>query len=336
VSTLFSRAAARTSNTSFSFYLPPTSKYLHAAAPLADALTIAGPKGPAAIRKLRDEGFASAVLFDGVGYGGRDLPPAAVWVEEQRRAGADRELLPGVFLPWDKEDFTTASTLISSEAMVARDLGASMVIAVDARWVGKRTEELTDMLRGTGAPVAMILAAGGDPLAVRGAVRGLRWLATRVPNLSVLRCDHGAIGAVTFGAVHAAIGLTTGNRHFATSGMRPHKLADPTARLFLRNLLDWFRAGDVAGWAAAGADITCPLPGCDGHSLARFLDRDNDAVLHNLHALADFADWIIGAEPEERAATFMTECRDAAQRYGLAGFKGPEEPKPQLTGWALL
>ena len=36
-----------------------------------------------------------------------------------------------------------------------------------------------------------------------------------------------------------------------------------------------------------------------------------------------------------RATEFLNECRSATEWYGLAGFKGPEKPKAQLTGWVL-
>jgi hypothetical protein len=324
-----------TSSASFSWYLPPTHKLLTRSAELADALTIAGPKGPAAIHKVRDQGFNGAVLFDGLGYMGKDLPPLQTWVTEQRRANADRVLLPGVFVPWDKEDNSVLVRIVEEQTRIATDFDATVVLALDAHWVAKRVEVLTDLLRAGERPVAIVLAHRADPLSLGGAVAGLRWLAARVPHVSVLRCDHGALGAVAFGADHAAIGLSTSTRHFATSAMKPRRLPGSSARLFVRPLLDWFRASEVAGWSATGANITCRLPCCAGASLARFLDTDLDATWHTMNAIADFADFVLDAEPGDRSVEFLNECRSAAARYGLAGFKGPENPKAQLTGWAL-
>ena len=112
---------------------------------------------------------------------------------------------------------------------------------VDARWLAKRYEMLTDALTSVVRPVAVVLADRADPLADGRAVMGLRWLAARLHHLSILRSDHGALGAVAFGADHASIGLTTSTRHFAASGMKPFRLLDDSARLFVRQLLDWFR-----------------------------------------------------------------------------------------------
>jgi hypothetical protein len=153
--------------------------------------------------------------------------------------------------------------------------------------------------------------------------------------LSILRSDHGALGAVAFGAAHASIGLTTSTRHFAASSMRPRKLPGGSSRVFVRPLVDWFRASEVAGWTAAGLDLTCRLPCCGGQQLARFLDDDLDATWHNMNALSNFADTVLTGDPRDGGIAFLDECRAAAARYGLAGFKGPENPKPQLTGWAF-
>jgi len=225
--------------------------------------------------------------------------------------------------------------VVDLQAKIAADLDATVVLALDARWLAKQIDLLTDVLLSADRPIAVVMAHRADPLSLGGAVTGLRWLSSRVPHLSFLRSDHGAIGAVAFGADHASIGLSTTNRHFATSMMKPRQLPGGSSRLFVRQLLDWFRASEVAGWSAAGADIICRLRCCKGASLARFLDEDLDATWHNMVALADFADYVLGADADDRAVEFLNECRSAAARYGLAGFKGPENPKAQLTGWAL-
>lgn len=328
-------SSAVTSTASFSWYVPPSHKLLQKGAELADAITVAGPKGPSEIRKRRDSGFVAPVLFDGTGYKGTELPSPAAWVAAQRDAGADRALLPGVFVPWEKDDDGVLVDAVRREATVARDLDATLVLALDARWVAKRYQLLVDLFADASQPVAIVLAHRADPLSIGDAVIGLRWLSSRTRHLSVLRSDHGSIGAVAFGARHASIGLSTTNRHFATAKMRPRRLQGGSARVFDRRLLDWFRAGEMAGWSATGADIRCYLRCCNGQPLGRFLDTDLDATWHNMIALADFADQILDADPLDRSVEFLNECRAAAGRYGLAGFKGPENPKPQLTGWVL-
>ena len=54
-----------------------------------------------------------------------------------------------------------------------------------------------------------------------------------------------------------------------------------------------------------------------------------------MNALANLADYVNNADAAHRATEFLNECRAATEWYGLAGFKGPEKPKAQLTGWVL-
>ena len=54
-----------------------------------------------------------------------------------------------------------------------------------------------------------------------------------------------------------------------------------------------------------------------------------------MNALADFAEYVMNAPREDRQSEFLNACREAVARYGNAGFKGPENPKAQLTGWVV-
>ena len=77
-----------------------------AAVDLVGAVTVAGLMGPEVMRRQRDLGLDCSVLFDGMGYADSGVPAPADWVTVQRAAGADRPLLPGVFLEWDRNDNT--------------------------------------------------------------------------------------------------------------------------------------------------------------------------------------------------------------------------------------
>jgi len=328
-------APPRTLRTSISWYLRPRHPLLVRSAALADAITVAGPKGPEEVRRLRNSGFNAPVLFDGCGYAGQDVGGPDEWAGLQRAASADRVLLPGAFVDWDRDDAQLLVRVVKQQAALAQALDATMVLAIDSHWLARRHEHMADVFREADCAVALVLAARADPLALGGAVAGLRWVAQRVLRLSILRSDHGAFGALAFGAVHASIGMATSTRHFATAAMRPHRMPGGSSRVFVRELLDWFRASEIAGWAAAGADFRCHLGCCNGAPLARFLDEDVDATWHNMNALSDFAGVVLDVNPEDRHGEFLAECRAAVAQYGLAGFKGPDNPKAQLTGWVL-
>ena len=324
----------------FSFYVPAPRRdriphIVGAAADLVGAVTVAGPKGPEAIRRQRDLGLDCSVLFDGVGYADGDVPAPADWVAVQRAAGADRSLLPGVLLDWDRNDNTAFLLVVGEQSRIARDLDATPLLAMDARWIARKPEVVINALKSADQPVALVLAHRGDPLSEPRAVQGLRRVVQQVKRVSLLRSDHGAIGALAFGADHAAVGLTASTRHYAPPAARAWRRPGQSARLFVRPLLDWFLASDVAGWTAAGDAIVCNLPCCHGQSLSRFLDPDLDANWHNMNALADLADYVIDAPKSDRASEFLSQCRSATKWYDLAGFNGPEKPKAQLTGWVL-
>ena len=324
----------------FSFYVTAhhcrqKPQIVEAAVDLADAVTVAGPMGPEVIRRLRESGLQAPVLFDGMGYAGKDLPAPDDWVGLQRGVGAARLLLPGALLAWDRNDDSEFIVTVQEQDRIAAALDATMLFAIDVRWVARRTDLVVETLRSADQPAALVLIHRGDPLSERGAVQGLRRVVQRASGVSLLRSDHGAIGALAFGALHASVGLRTSTRHYAPPAKGSWRRPGQSARLFVRPLLDWFLASDVAGWTAAGQAIICHLPCCNGQSLARFLDPDLDADWHNMNALADLADYVINADASDRVTEFLNECRSATGWYGLAGFNGPEKPKAQLTGWAL-
>ena len=331
---------AVTASASISWYMRAKNPFLARAAGLVDAVTVAGPTGPSEVRRLRNAGFDAPVLFDGEGYAGKPVPSPREWVSMQRTVEADRLMLPGVFAEWEKDEscaIRRLDDLVAEQAAIARNLDAVLLLALDSRWIAYRVNPVLEILRGSEVPLALVLADPKDPLARTGAVAGLRRLSQGLPDLMLLRSDHGSIGAVAFGATHASIGLTTSTRHFVARPMKAFKKRNTSARLFVRTLLDWFLASDVAGWTAAGTDTICGLACCDGVDLSRFLDEDlaSAATWHNLNALANFADLIHSVNEDERGLEFLRECQDATVRYGKAGFQGPENPKAQLTGWAF-
>lgn len=131
---------------SFSLYVTPSNvARLKTAARFGDAMTVAGPKGPETIRRLRQQGLEVPVLFDGMGYSGNDLSPEP-WVALQRTADADRVMLPGKFVAWDKTDTTVIASTVLQQDRIAMDLDSTSVIALDARWIARRPADLLSVL----------------------------------------------------------------------------------------------------------------------------------------------------------------------------------------------
>ena len=163
------------------------------ASQFGDALTLAGPGGPQLIRELRDSGFEGAVLLDAVGYAGRPIDPVK-WAREQAALGVDRKLMPGLYVPWTKGELGALGSAVEDECRVAKDLDATLLLAIDARWIANGIEAVIDALT-CGRPVALVLADSGDPLERKEAAANLRRLVVCHPGTALLRSDHGGLAA---------------------------------------------------------------------------------------------------------------------------------------------
>jgi hypothetical protein len=308
----------------FSFYVPARQRdTLVAVSLIADAVTVCGPLGPYVIDSLRSEGWRAPVIFDRAGYSPQSKPvDAPQWFAEQSAAGADRLLSPGTWVAWDTGGASLAAAVeIETEACRGRP-EATAVFAIDYRWLTKAPMELADALSSLGRPAALVLSHPGDPLGQRGAVDGLKTLTQMVNDLSVLRTDHGGIGALVYGARHAAIGLVGNYRHFVPPGkFGGTKQNDRTARVFVPALLDWFTAMTIAGWTTTKVSLICHHSCCGGRPLDRFFDPkyDAEAEIHNRVSLSRLAEEVLGFPPEDRRRYFIRvwiRWRDVTQPLG--------------------
>lgn len=151
----------------FSFYVTAhrckrNPQMVETAVDLADAVTVAGPEGPEVIRRLRESGFQAPALFDGMGYAGKDLPRPDDWVGVQRGVGAVRRLLPGALLAWDRSDDSEFIVAVQEQDRIAAGLAATMLLAIDVRWVARRTDLVVETLRSADQPAALVLIHRGD------------------------------------------------------------------------------------------------------------------------------------------------------------------------------
>jgi len=342
VSQLQASASPITLERSFSFYLQkPDEAGLRECAKSADATVVRGANGPQLVTAIRRGGWDGAVLFDRAGYEtDRPLLEPAKWFDSQREAGADRVLTPGRFVEWTgSPDAFDALARIELE-LAASQPDATAMLAIDYRWLSKGLYGALPVLRGAEVPVALVLAATGDPLSHPQAVDGLIAMTTSIPTLSLLRSDHGAIGAVAFGAAHGSIGLRATYRHFVQPGSRASAIPnDRTPRVFVRQLMDWFSGSNIAGWATARIPMPCNCSCCNGAPLHRFLDERLmlEADEHNRAVLAGVANHVFNAPDEDRRRLFGRLCKDAIDNYGPMGkLSMVTKPKRQLEQWALV
>jgi hypothetical protein len=326
----------------FSFYVSGKDPVrIRACAEQADAVVVAGGSGPASVKKLRAEGWTDAVLFDRGAYAcpGLDLDPLR-WFHDQLDAGADRILTPGVWVS-SEPNHSPFTEQIEDEAKLARAHNATCLLAIDHRWL-TRSAQHDEMLRAfkeLESPVALVLGDSGDPLGHPGAVNALVALTKRLDGVSILRCDHGAIGALAFNAAHASIGLTTNHRHVVPPAAQAYAIPnDRSARVFVKDLMDWFTASTIGGWSTTRVTPMCKYPCCNGQRIARFLDDrlKEEADRHNRTVLAALAEEILlFPDAGERRRAFGRMCFEAVERYGIMGGLTSEiTPKPQLSQWA--
>jgi hypothetical protein len=327
---------------SFSFYVSGRDpERIRACAEQADAVVVCGAAGPGSVRILRREGWQGIVIFDRAAYtanSGKIDPPQ--WFEQQEEAGADRLLTPGCWVDAGR-GHAPLSLQIADEVALARGHRATCVICIDHRWLTKAMEhdDLLKMLEHLDVPIALVLANQGDPLGRFGAVDGLVALTRRIEGLNILRCDHGAIGALAFQAAHGSIGLQATHRHavppFRSASAIPN---DRSARVFVRDLMDWFTANTIAGWSTSRVAPSCGCDCCQGARIDRFFDSrfEAEADLHNRLVLSELAlDILQIPEDADRRRTFGRLCREAVERYGVMGSLMSEiKPKAQLLQWA--
>lgn len=334
------RTEAATLAPSFSFYVPSANDSLiEAGAHQADAVVVHGPGGPARVDQMRRDGFEGKVLFDRADYERRAKPIVpAVWFEAQAAAGADRLLTPGRWVPFEGSSDVLRMAVVAVRADAESAPGATLLLALDSRWVTKEIYRTIEALRDVPEPIAVVLAHRSDPLSSMEAVNNILALTRNIAGLSVLRSDHGAIGAVVFGAAHGSIGLISKYRHFVPPTVEATVINnDRTPRLFVWDLMDWFTAATVAGWAMSSVKPECLLACCDGRTLDRFLDKRlaSDADMHNRTVLAHLGNYVLDAPAEDRRRIFGQLCSRALDHYGPMGkMVEVTKPKPQLIQWA--
>jgi hypothetical protein len=216
--------------------------------------------------------------------------------------------------------------------------GARISLALHWSWLTAGTKPLASELKRVQRPVAIALADTNDPLGHAESVSGLVRLIREVPDLMVLRCDFGALGAVAAGAQTATIGTSTTVRHVVPTGKRGGGVPrDKTPSLFVPSLLA-FRLGSFLEQLPRRAVPTCDLTCCLGARLSRFNDERMaaEARQHNRLAFQVVVDELLARASVDRLATFRAMCQKAileTQALEVAS-RRVIEPSRQLLGWA--
>jgi hypothetical protein len=335
----------RTTTSVVAFYMAGRSKPFHCelAAELMGAVVFRGQQQENDALRAKAQG--ATVWLDPAGYEKphrrQDEPSLFAgdpWAEDQRAIGVAELLSPGVYVP--PHDTHALDMAVASQAKwLDAEGGGRLALVLDRRWLTDGLGAVSTALEVAGHPIAIALADSKDPLAHRGAVRGLARLASSLSDLMVLRCDMGAIGAIAHGATVGAIGTGTSVRHVVPPGTKAHGGGQAVSNVFVERLVD-FRSPKKLSALPSRLKPTCRLTCCDGAPLDRFFYMGDDAGarVHNLHSLARVADQILSVDEARRPAAWKQMCIEAvasAQRIRMDSGQ-PFEIRRQIAAWASL
>jgi hypothetical protein len=174
----------------------------------------------------------------------------------------------------------------------------------------------------TQADTSVALLPGGqsDPLASRQAVRGLVELLSDSPQpIAVLRTDLAGLGALAYGAVATAIGVSASQRHTTEPGKRGFTQPDRTARVLVEPLLSWVRGSVLERIARDDGMLNCDCAVCYGRSLRRFGNPHpellREAAAHSVLVWRAVADRVLSGPAGGRAAAWLQACEDAREMH---------------------
>lgn len=215
------------------------------------------------------------------------------------------------------------------------------MIAISHKWLTdpQARQALNSALGSIDAPIGLMLGKDTDPLDSVKAIEGLVDLVQAVPDVAVLRCDHGALGAYAFGAMGGSIGIGTSTRHFVPIGESGYAdFTDQTPRLLLPFLLAWWKGSRVAYYDRDPMFECAPCVVCKGASLARFQDEALaiEASAHSVENWSRIGERLLATDPGRRADAWIALCQEAYDRLAELEDRPNgllEPPSKQLRAW---
>lgn len=257
----------------------------------------------------------SHALFDRDLYSGKDRIYAAHhdldpdWVATQLQLGFDFGLTDSGFVPAD--DLEGLNRTLGQASTIR---GAIAALPLGSKWVSEHPDELAAAINRAGIPAALMLEHSNDPFGVAKAVTGLLTVLQNsdVPIL-LLRSDTSAIGALAYGAAHAAIGTSTSRRHIFPAksgggGPGPRELS-----AYVLSAMAYRKLSTINHAIAASQedDIpwTCWLPCCNGARLDHLTGPDA-VSRHSLTSQEDLLSTVL-LDPSIAVSAWHAKCTHA-------------------------
>lgn len=312
-------------------------------------LVMTGKDAVGACGSAQQHGFSRPLLADRRRYAGNarargTAPLTKSWLDAQAAAGVATVLTDSGYIGQGDE---AALESVLDQAAEA-DAGVVAVLPLHITWLGKGLKKLLAEISAHSVPVALVLEHPKDPLASRGAVRGLIELlrGSQVP-VSLLSTDVSGIGALAFGAQWSAVGVRPALRHLypvREDGWNP----SPQVSALIRPLLSVVSVQKIAeAWAQTCTsrdwvqDVwTCYCPACDGRT-ADWMATASEAEVnaHTFEILGELRDGL-PALPlgRVRERSWTSKCNAALNRYDelRLGLRIGWEAPGYLKSWAAL
>ena len=304
----------------------------------AGGVVLRGTKGAKAAFRLRQKGYRGQLWLDPAAY---DRPSSSSltlwddWHQRELELEVAEFISPGSYV--SGADGAALKSALRSQGNWVQKHGGRLSLALHYSWLTRDPSNLIKQLRGAGLPLALAFADRYDPLGRVGAVEGLIELLSAVNNVTLMRGDIGAVGAVAHGAALGAIGTSPTNRHVFPpdqKGVGP----STSPAVFVASLLS-FKTGAALHALPTAACPTCELRCCNNLALGRFntRTRDAEAIRHNRIAIRQVLDNLIAKKTAPHGA-FIEMCQQAltnAQSLSIHADR-PIDVSAQIRAWASI
>lgn len=324
------------------WYLASTlspSECLEHAAELGGVI-LRGETGRRQAAKLRKSGFGGRIWLDPAAYDRPAATRAATlwdpWHQQQQEIGVAEFISPGSHV--QGYSLTALKDALRTESLWAGRFGGRASLALASPWLTTGLGDLIRELQSARMPLALAFCHRYDPLGSAAAVRGLVNVLRNVPDVAIVRCDIGALGAIAHGAALGAIGTSSTVRHVFPPDQTGGGPANGPS-VFIPELLD-YRPGPFLDELPEQASPRCPYECCDNQRLRRFNTNrlGSEATRHNRISISRIAEALLEQQPADRPAHFKRLCQNAVHSAAtLSGqARRPFEARPQVEAWAGL
>ena len=301
-------------------------------------VVLRGTRGGKAANRLRHQGYRGRLWLDPAAYDRSSGSTPTLWDEWHQRQlelHVSEFISPGAYV--DNSGAAALRQALTSESKWVQKHGGRLSLALHYSWLTGGLRTLTRQLSGVDLPFALAFADRYDPLGRAGAVEGLVELLSKVSDVTIMRCDIGAVGAVAHGAKLGAVGTSPTTRHVFPPDQKGGGRSNSPA-VFVTPLLS-FMSGASLDALPRSASPACQLRCCNQRALRRLNTRarDAEAIRHNRIAIRHVVDRLIASRlpPPDAFKQMCLQAQTEAQRLSILAGR-PIDASAQVRAWANI